>query len=137
MTRCVPLFGSITCKVAMPPMPHISGSTTPWVRAQASAASSALPPAASRMAPASAASGCGATTMARGAGRRRGGFGMAMVLPSGPELLVPQHLGNALGGDAEQLPALLRAGYPSIAHHAGRRDFLEGAAHQQAGRLAL
>ena len=30
-TRCVPVAGSRTCRVAMPPMPHIIGSTTPWV----------------------------------------------------------------------------------------------------------
>ncbi|MGI4953890.1 MAG: hypothetical protein ACRYGM_18965 [Janthinobacterium lividum] len=48
-----------------PPTPHICGSTTPWLKAQAMAASTALPPARSISTPASTASGCAATTMPR------------------------------------------------------------------------
>src|SRR3954469_11621454 len=44
-------------------MPHISGSTTVCTKAAAMAASTALPPARIASMPASAASGCGATTM--------------------------------------------------------------------------
>src|SRR4051812_41711572 len=46
-----------------PPSPHCKGSTTPCTRAAATAASTAPPPARSTSAPASAASGWGATTM--------------------------------------------------------------------------
>src|SRR5438132_10475008 len=44
-----------------PPSPHIIGSITPWTKAVATAASTALPPARSTSRPASAASGCGQT----------------------------------------------------------------------------
>src|SRR5215831_6562040 len=47
-----------------PAMPHMNGSTTPWTSAHAMAASTALPPALRMSAPASAASGCGATIIA-------------------------------------------------------------------------
>ena len=46
-----------------PAMPAIIGSTTPWTSAQAMAASTALPPPWSISAPASTASGWGATIM--------------------------------------------------------------------------
>ena len=48
-----------------PAMPHISGSTTPCTKAQASAASTAFPPAFRISAPASTASGWAATIIAR------------------------------------------------------------------------
>src|ERR1700687_1949153 len=48
-----------------PATPHIIGSTTPCTSAQAIAASTALPPDLKMSAPASAASGCGATIIAR------------------------------------------------------------------------
>src|SRR5260370_7755138 len=48
-----------------PARPHISGSTTPCTSAQAIAASTALPPALKMSAPASVASGCAATIIAR------------------------------------------------------------------------
>src|SRR6266849_7169438 len=48
-----------------PAMPHINGSTTPCTKAQAIAASTALPPAFRISAPASVASGWAATIIAR------------------------------------------------------------------------
>src|SRR5262245_2710597 len=47
-----------------PAMPHIIGSTTPCTSAQAMPASTALPPSRRASAPASVASGCGATIIA-------------------------------------------------------------------------
>src|SRR5256885_13842671 len=48
-----------------PPSPHIMGSITPCTKAVATAASTALPPARRTERPASAASGCGQTIIAR------------------------------------------------------------------------
>ena len=47
-----------------PAMPHIMGSTTPWAKAHAMAASTAFPPALRISAPASVDSGCAATIIA-------------------------------------------------------------------------
>src|SRR5690606_11716848 len=63
MISCTPFVGSSAWRLPKPAMPHISGSTTPCTKAQAMAASTALPPVRSTRAPASTASGCGATIM--------------------------------------------------------------------------
>src|SRR5437868_12740904 len=63
MYSCACFDGIYTAAVPNPAMPHISGSTTVWANAQATAASAALPPARRISMPASAASGCGHTTM--------------------------------------------------------------------------
>ena len=47
--RFWPDAGSWRCRMPMPPIPHIIGSTTPWAKAQAMTASSALPPASSTL----------------------------------------------------------------------------------------
>ncbi len=60
-----PRFGMLICIAPKPPMPHICGSTTPWLKAQAMAASTALPPRRRISAPTSAASGWAATIIPR------------------------------------------------------------------------
>src|SRR5258707_15491390 len=76
-----------------PATPHIRGSMTPWTKAQASAASTALPPARRMSAPASAASGCGAVIIALAWGTAGSlvsslsavaGFGLAIAHPRSP-----------------------------------------------------
>ena len=106
----LPEPGSKICMTPSPPMPHIIGSTTLCVSAQATTASSALPLAASTRSPASTASGCGATIIALDLGRRRFGFGIAASVKlagegfgravdiGGPGLAFFWHLQNTVGG---------------------------------------
>src|SRR3981189_3565044 len=76
-----------------PATPHIRGSMTPWTKAQAIAASTALPQARRISAPASAASGCraGITALAGGTAGSLvsslstvAGFGWAIAHPRSP-----------------------------------------------------
>src|SRR5262245_50809490 len=76
-----------------PAIPHISGSTTPCTSAQVIAASTALPPAFRIRAPASTASGCGATIIALFAVRIGGPIAGVVGRPR-PSLRRPQLAGE-------------------------------------------
>ncbi len=80
---CTRSPGLYTAAVPKPAMPHISGSTTVWASAVATAASTALPPARRMSMPDSAASGWGQTTMASWV------MGWSFICCSGPAFAAP------------------------------------------------
>src|SRR5258705_10018628 len=97
-------------------MPHIRGSTTPCTKAQAIAASTALPPAFRISAPASVASGWAATIIARLRYRMDGSLGQDRA--GGGQRLPGHVLGGALSR-ARTCHLVARVAGVALAHERG------------------